>query len=318
MKPALTGFIKVLVLFFVIFSACHARAEKGGSFRLSAPDTKEPPRAVWVWDVKIAGSKEASARLIDFCRSRNIGRIYLTAYAVNDLTSQGFRAFNQSAHAADILVHALAGDPRWGVEKYHQQPLRWIGDIIAYNRRVRPEERFDGIENDTEIYLLGRYWDDNKESILKEYLDLNRKIMDLKEIEESKITYACDIPFWYDDDESMVVTWNGRTKPPSFHLLDTVDMVTVMDYRNFTDGPNGSIELVRKELEYARLAGKKVYVGQETQENLYPEYVTFAKMGEVDMEARIGQIVAAYRDNPAFAGIAMHHYISYRKLVEKK
>jgi len=273
---------------------------------------------MWVWDVKIASSRDATRRLLEFCKSKNINRLYLTAYNFSDRNSADFRVFNQLAHGYGIFVHALAGDPRWGIEKYHQQPLRWVESILSFNRASRPAERFDGIENDTEVYLLGEAWEENKERMLKEYLDLNRKIVELRAIEEADIIYACDIPFWYDDDPAMIVNWNGSTKPPSYHLLDTVDSVTVMDYRNFVQGPNGSIALVKNEIEYADSVKKKLYVGQETKEDLYPEYVTFAGMKEADMEGQIYKLVAVYVNKPSFAGIAMHHYTSYRRLVEKK
>ncbi|MBI4335085.1 MAG: hypothetical protein HY589_00340 [Candidatus Omnitrophica bacterium] len=285
---------------------------------LSADEYIEPPRAMWVWDVKTPSSREATGRLIDFCGAKKINRVYLAAYSFNEENSRNFRQFNQRAHANGIYVHALGGDPRWGLERYHQQPLRWIEEILSFNRASRPAERFDGIQNDTEVYLLGRPWEENKQRILKEYLDLNRKIVELREIEEADIAYACDIPFWYDDDPSITVDWNGAVKPPSFHILDTVDSVTVMDYRNFSDGPNGSIALTRNEIEYAGSVKKKVYIGQETKEGLYPEYITFGGLSEQAMEKQIKKLVEAYINNPGFAGIAIHHYTSYRKLTGKE
>jgi hypothetical protein len=284
----------------------------------SAQDYIEPPRAMWVWDVKISASGEATKRLLDFCKAKNIKHIYLTAYNFNEQNTRNFRIFNQLAHNDGFSVHALAGDPRWGLERYHQQALRWVEDILSFNRASKASERFDGIQNDTEVYLLGKVWEENKERLLKEYLDLNRKVVELRAIEEAGIIYACDIPFWYDDDPSMAVSWNGATKPPSFHLLDTIDSITIMDYRNFTDGPNGSIILAKKEIEYAASVKKKVCIGQETKENLYPEYITFGGFTEQAMEEQIKKLVEAYIGNPAFAGIAMHHYLSYRRLVEKK
>lgn len=283
-----------------------------------AHNMAEPPRSMWVWDVNIPPSEQATKRLLDFCRAKNINRLYLSAYNFNDAAARNYRQFNKLAHSYGVKVNALGGDPRWGLERYHQQPLRWVEDILSFNRSVPPDEKFDGIENDTEVYLLGKPWEQNRESVLKEYLDLNKKIMELREIEESDISYGCDIPFWYDDDPTMVVTWSGKTQPPSYHLLDTVDSVTVMDYRNFADGPNGSIALTKNELTYAASVKKRVYVGQETKENLSPDYLSFAGMTERQMEAEIGKLVSAYIDNPSFGGIAIHHYLSYRKLVEKK
>ena len=285
---------------------------------ISANDIVEPPRAMWVWDVKIPASKEATQRLIDFCKVRHVNRVYLAAYSFNEQNTANYRSFNRMAHASGIFVHALGGDPRWGLERYHQQPLRWMEDILSYNRSSNLNERFDGVENDTEVYTLGKPWEQNKTTVLREYLELNRKIMALREIEEADITYGCDIPFWYDDDPSLIVNWNGTTKPPSFHILDTVDTVTVMDYRNFTEGPNGSIALAKNEIKYADSVRKKVYIGQETKEGLYPEYITFAGMTGQEMEREIRKLVEAYAGDPAFAGIAIHHYLSYRRLVEKK
>lgn len=289
-----------------------------GLWSVSAEDFIEPPRAMWVWDVKIPASPTAAKGLFEFCKSKNINRLYLATYNLNEQNNRCLRIFNRLAHNNDIFVYALAGDPRWGLEKYHQQPLRWVEEVLSFNRSSKSIERFDGIQNDTEVYLLGKYWEENRERVLKEYLDLNRKIIELRQMEEADIIYACDVPFWYDDDPSLAVNWDGKTKPPSFHILDTVDSVTIMDYRNFSNGPNGSIALVKNELEYAGSVKKKVYIGQETKENLYPPYVTFAGMTETGMEAQVKKLVGAYINNPGFGGIAIHHYNSYRKLVEKK
>ncbi len=304
--------VRILIYFFSLWSVVC------GLWSATAEEYIEPPRAMWVWDVKIPASKEATKRLLEFCRSRNINRLYLSAYNINEGTSKNFRFFNQSAHNSGIFVHAMGGDPRWGLERYHQQPLRWVEEVLSFNRASKSAERFDGIQNDTEVYLLGKVWEQNKEGILKEYLDLNRKIIELRQIEEADIIYACDIPFWYDDDSSLVVNWNGATKPASFHVLDTTDSVTIMDYRNFAEGANGSIALAAKEIEYATGINKKVYIGQETKENLYPPYITFGGMTEENMERQIKKLVEAYINSPGFAGIAMHHYTSYRKLVENK
>lgn len=285
---------------------------------ITAQDFIEPPRAMWVWDVNIPPSKDATKKVLEFCKSRNINRLYVSASNFSEQNVRNYRLFNQLAHASGIFIHALAGDPRWGLERYHQQPLRWVEEVLSFNRAVRAAERFDGLQNNTEVYLLGKPWEQNREKVLKESLDLNRKIVELRQIEEADIIYACDIPFWYDDDPSLLVNWNGKTQPPSFHILDTVDFVTIMDYRNFADGPNGSIALAKKEIEYADSISKKVYIGQETKEGLYPEYITFGGMSEQNMESQVKKLVEAYIRNPSFAGIAIHHYNSYRKLVEKK
>lgn len=270
---------------------------------------------MWVWDVRIPSTPKFTEELVEFCLKKNINRIFLSAYNFNEPNTINYRRFNRFLHKHNILVYALAGDPRWGLERYHQQPLRWVSNVLSYNRLSKPDERFDGIQSDTEIYLLGAPWESKREQLLREYLDLNKKIMELKRIEDSKIVFGVDIPFWFDDDPTMAVDWNGNFKPPSYHILDTVDSVTVMDYRNFTDGPNGSIELVREEIEYADEVQKKVCIGQETKSNLYPSYITFAGMSEEEMELRFQKLVSTYIKHPSFDGIAIHHYRSYKELV---
>ncbi|MDD5449309.1 MAG: hypothetical protein PHO42_01750 [Candidatus Omnitrophica bacterium] len=304
--------LKSLIWVYGLWSMVH------GLPFVAAQEIVEPPRAMWVWDVNIPQSKDATKKIIEFCKSRNINRLYLSASNFGEQNARNYRLFNQAAHASGIFTHALAGDPRWGLERYHQQSLRWVEEVLSFNRASRPAERFDGIQNDTEIYLLGKPWEDSKEQVLKEYLDLNKKITELRTIEESEITYACDIPFWYDDDPTLIVNWNGKTQPPSFHILDTADSATIMDYRNFAEGPNGSIALAKKEVEYAASVNKKVYIGQETNEGVYPEYLSFAGMDEAAMETEIHKLAAAYAGNKGFGGIAIHHYESYLKLVEKK
>ena len=279
---------------------------------------ENPPRAMWVWDVKLPTSGESSRALVEFCKSRNIGLLYLSAFNLNDKFKQSYRSFNAMAHKNNIKVHALAGDPRWCIERYHKQPMQWVRNVLEFNDASQPEERFDGIHSDAEPYVLGKVWDDNKQMLLKWYLDLNQKVMDALDAEEAEIVFGADIPFWYDDDVSMLVEWHGTVKPPSYHMLDTVNTITIMDYRNFANGPNGSIALARFEIEYADETGKKVYIGQETQKDVYPEYITFGQLDESIMEKELRKLINAYIGHPSFAGIAIHHYDSYRELVEKE
>jgi len=306
----------VLLIFFLTFvGGAVPRGTLSHSLSYAA---EEPSRAMWVWDVKIAGSQEASLRLVDFCISRRINLLYLSAFNFNENARKTYRSFNALAHKKGIKVHALAGDPRWCIEKYHKQPIKWARSVVEFNGESQPHERFDGIHSDAEPYVLGKVWEVEKQMLLKWYLDLNQKIADLIDIEEAGITFAADIPFWYDDDASMQVEWHGAVKPPSYHVLDTIDEITVMDYRNFAEGPNGSIALVKYEMEYAGKLGKKVYIGQETKKDVYPEYITFGMLTENLMESELKKLAGAYMGHPAFAGIAIHHYRSYKKLINKE
>ena len=226
------------------------------------------------------------------------------------------RRFNRQAHRAGISVHALAGDPRWGKTPYHHIPLQWVEAVRQLNAHVPRAERFDGVHTDIEVYLLSKTWQERPEVLLGGYLDLHARIAEIlkQDPEGNRLHGGADIPFWFDDDTSYRILWKGHVKAPSQHVLDTVDSVTVLAYRNFSEGTDGTLQLVSLELSYADRIGKKVVVGQETQENLYPAYVTFGGTSCEALRREVQKIEQVMGRRPSFGGLAFHHYESYRKL----
>ncbi len=273
-----------------------------------------PVRAMWVWDARIVLTPESRARLLSFCRRHRIDALFLSAYDLRSPLDRSFRQFNREAHRAGISVQALAGDPRWGKSQYHHVPLQWVEAVRQLNARAPPAERFDGIHTDVEVYLLSKTWTEHPEILLGGYLDLNSLIAELLRQDARPMHFAVDIPFWFDDDPSYRILWNGQVKAPSQHVLDTVDSVTVMAYRNFAEGSDGTVHLVSLEMDYADGIGKRVIVGQETQENLYPAYVTFGGTSCATLRREVEKIERSVGRRPSFGGFAYHHYESYRKL----
>ncbi len=269
---------------------------------------------MWVWDAGIVVQPEARAKLLQFCRSHRIGLLYLFAYNLKPPMDRTYREFNRQAHQAGLKVHALAGDPRWGLTRYHGVPLQWVEDVRQLNQASAPEERFDGLHTDIEVYLLSKSWSERPAELLGGYLDLNQKIMETLQTDPEPLYFGVDMPFWFDDDPNYRILWNGQIKPASYHVIDTVDAVTVLAYRNFAEGPDGTIRLVSLEMNYADKVGKKVYIGQETQEELFPAYVTFGGGTCADLERELAKVKEALGSRPSFGGFAIHHYESYRKL----
>ena len=278
------------------------------------PAQEETPRATWVWDAGLIGQPESCATLFRFCRTHQINIIYLSAYNVRAPLDKSYREFNRQAHQAGLRVHALAGDPRWGLTRYHAVPLQWVEDVRRLNAGAAPEERFDGLHTDVEVYLLSKAWNERPAELLGGYLDLNAKIRDLLQTDSKPIQFGADIPFWFDYDPNYRILWHGQVKPASYHLIDTVDEVTVLAYRNFAEGPDGTVHLVSLEMDYADTVGKKVMIGQETQEDLFPAYVTFGGSSCARLNQELKKIEKAVGNRPSFGGFAIHHYESYRKL----
>ena len=270
-------------------------------------------KAMWVWDARVVTKSETRNKLLQFSRHHRVDTLYLSAYNLQPPLDAGYREFNRQAHRVGIHVHALAGDPRWGQTRYHQIPLEWCEGVRQFNARVAREERFDGIHTDVEVYLLSKIWSERPAELLGGYLDLHVKLAQ-KIRQDAHLFFGVDVPFWFDDDPSYRILWQGKLKAPSHHIMDLVDAVTVMAYRNFAEGPDGTIQLVSLEMEYGDRIGKKVVIGQETQEDLFPAYVTFGGTSCQALNEELKKIKAALGSRPSFGGIAIHHYESYRQL----
>ncbi len=273
-----------------------------------------PLYAMWVWDARLVTDSVGRSRLLAFSRKHGLQALYLSAYDLRSPMDQHYRQFNRLAHRQGIRVYALAGDPRWGKPQYHRVPMEWMESVRRLNASAPPEERFDGIHTDVEVYLLSKSWKEHPEVLLGGYLDLNAKMAAVLKADPRPMEFGVDIPFWFDDDASYRILWHGQIKVPAQHVLDTVDHVTVMAYRNFSEGSDGTVHLVSLEMDYADRLGKKVTIGQETQENLFPAYITFGGTSCQVLHREMDKIYKVVGHRPSFGGFAVHHYESYKKL----
>lgn len=251
------------------------------------------PRAMWVWSTRdLLLKDQPRADLFEFCRRENINQLWLQllyafepGFDLNTVPTKGlpknvkcivhyrdeFRRFLREAHEKGIAVHVLDGYPEYAQKEFHALPLAIVDAVIDFNNQSQPGERFDGLHFDNEPYLLigtrdrARY-----KQILREFLDLNSKCQQ-KVREKSEMVFGVDIPFfWHDRDPRTgeivgEVDFNGQTKAASFHCIDILDNVGIMNYRDTADGADGMIAHGMDILEYADQADKaKIYMGIET------------------------------------------------------
>lgn len=252
-----------------------------------------PPRAMWVWDTKpLLLDGRSRAEFFDFCKKENIGTVWMQVlshfepgYNVFGPPSgkppEGFHAviehpkelrrFLKKAHAAGLAVHALDGYPEYAQKEYHYAPLAIVDGIIDFNRNGKRNERFDGIHLDNEPYLI-QGWNNplRRKRILREFLALNEEIQ--KRIRrKSDMVFGVDIPFWLQDTDPAtgkangLVSFHGVEKAASYHCIDLLDNVGIMDYRDTADGADGIITHAKDLLEYGDKAKHaKIFVGVET------------------------------------------------------
>lgn len=296
----------------------------------TAPPTAPPgPYAMWVWDVRYVTTDASRAQLVAFCQTHHVSSLYLSAYQLAPVQAQQYRTFLRQAHREGIAVHALAGDPRWALSRYHSLPLAWVQQVVAFNEDGPPEERFDGVHTDIEPYLLSRAWMEHPAQLIGGLLDLHAKMAELLRPEPQDgaaaqaargvyhpLRLGADVPFWFDDDPTYLIQWHDRLLPPSHHLLDIADYLTVMAYRNYAEGSEGVIEISRREMEYAEKAGKFVVIGQETQPDAFPAYVTYGGTSTAYLWGELRKIAAAFQHHRSFGGFALHHYESVQQLLD--
>ncbi len=235
---------------------------------------REYDRAMWDWNtVPHISDASRMTDFLDFCKRENIKTLWMQVSLENSAlrNKAEWKSFIAAAHRVGVRVEALDGSPEYAVKQHHNIPLALVDAVIAYNGESRPEERFDGIHLDNEPYLLIGWRDWTiREQILREYLELNQEAQ-RRVRQHSPMVYGVDIPFWWQHRDQQtgqfngVVEYNGSRQPASFHLIDMLDNVGVMNYRKTVDGADGMLEHGTDLLQYAdKKKRARLFMGIET------------------------------------------------------
>lgn len=243
------------------------------------------PRAMWLWDPDPQlMDLTRRQQFLDFCARENIGVVWMqvSTQPVEPASqpASGARVLNQAAewrsliadaHARHIKIEALDGDPKYALKFFHHTPLAVVDAIIEFNAQVKKDERFDGIHFDNEPYLL-KGWRDPvaREAILRDFLELNVEIQ-RRVRKRSDMEYGIDIPFWWQYTDARTgrphgdVAFNGKRQAASYHVIELLDNIGVMNYRNFASGNDGLVAHGRDLLVFADKARHaRVRMGVET------------------------------------------------------
>ena len=249
------------------------------------PAPNSMPRKLWVWSTeKLLQDASARAELFDICRTQRIDELWMQLlYDVKRQDGQphattcelryedDVRILLDEAHGHGIRVHALDGYPDFALRENHDIPLGVVDAVIAFNRVGPVHSRFDGVHFDNEPYLLiGWHNPTQRQEILQDFLTLNAECQ-RRIREQSAMQFGIDIPFWWQERDEATgqivaeVEFNGKRQAASFHCLEMLDNVGVMNYRDVADGADGMIAHGRELLEYAEHHGRAiVYMGVET------------------------------------------------------
>ena len=262
-------------------------------------ESRELARAIWLWSTESMLDDVAKAdAFLRFCKAQGINQVWaqlpfdIKLERVRDQISnstciirrqESLRRFLRSAHAVGLQIHALEGYPEHALRQNHHIPRAIVDAVLAFNKDQPKAEQFDGIHFDNEPYLLLGWHDpQQRKQILFEFLTLNSECQRRVCATSPRIEFGVDIPFWLQDMDVSIgephgeVWFGGQRQPASFHLLEMVDNVGVMNYRDQAQGADGMIAHARDLLVHADNSTRtKVFMGVETY-GAEPTQVLFA------------------------------------------
>lgn len=283
-------------------------------------------RAIWVWEqdsYALVEDRAFADDVIAFLSGKRIRTVYLYADAYqgrNLIRSrpEAYRRLIRRLHGEGMRAYALLGSAYLHTEAYilpsrRRDATAMFQRVLDYNAAAKPDERFDGVNLDIEPHILAQ-WDTRRDQLLLQFLDLGRALMTLKRKSGLALAVGPAMPFWFDGIE---LDWRGAKKPVSAHVLDIYDYAALMDYRDHAQGGDGIIAHASAEMAYADSQHKRIVIGVEVTPNEIRK-VSFDHLAEPDLERELGLVERAYRDRPAFAGFAIHHFRGYRAWLARK
>ncbi|MDH4618238.1 hypothetical protein [Brevibacillus sp. AY1] len=266
-------------------------------------------KATWIWDAQLIASQPEE--IVAFAKQNQINLIYLQIKPV-EISPRDYRTFNRLASRAGIKVEALSGDPNWVFTRNRDS----IGDLIAwvkaFNNRAAEDERFQGIHVDIEPYLLPE-WKKERDGVVLQWMK-NMEYLVAETKKDTSLLVSADLPFWIDS-----VHVPGTQEPLSSWMLQRLDSITLMAYRNFADGPNGILSIVEKIVDDANdQKQRSVVVGVNILDSGEGAHVSFHERGTEEMMSELAILHRALADNPGYGGSAIHDYESWKQVSQRE
>lgn len=271
-------------------------------------------KALWAWDFyETAANSQKITELLQFLQEHEINLIFIgTRRTLPDQPST-YEELILRAHEHGIQVFALVGRANWALENYHSEALEELQHVLDFNANY-PSSKFDGIQFDIEPYTLPEY-KTKRGSVSYQYLQILKKISSEIAASHDHLEFNAAIPFWYATGENpVIVETGGEKKPLSYFVLDIVDTVSIMAYR---DTAEKQIRASQAEIDYAAKIGKKVYVGAETSppnDSSIPPEITYYNKSLDYMNQQLDDIIRYYSNHPGFGGIVIHSYPGLKEM----
>ena len=275
-----------------------------------APPADLKVKATWVWNTQMIADE--GERIIRFARQNGVNLIYLQVDQNRGL--EEYHAFIQAADRSGIEVHALDGHPSWAKEAERHRIAELVNWVEHYNQLASPDQRFKGIHLDIEPYQNRAEWEsEQRQAVIDGWLASMDYFASLANRMPS-IETGADLPFWLDE-----IPISSREGSPSIAqwMIDKLDHVTLMAYRDGAYGEGGILDAVEEEIQIADELNKKVIIGIETNPR-EETYTTFYDEGPAYKQEQLRLVEKSLRDHPSYHGIAVHDYAGWSQLSLRK
>lgn len=261
-------------------------------------DRETALKATWIWQAELIETQEEE--ILSFAEENQINLLYLRL----DLEKPPgyYRTFVKHAREAGIEVHALGGHPRWALKADQNRITKLISYVKAYNKFVTHEEQLAGIHLDIEPYLLGE-WTENRNSVLTQWIaNLDRAVDEVKK--DSTLQLSADLAVWFD---GITVPGDPDTTL-SKRIMENLDHVTLMAYRDTVEGSNGIAEVVENEMKAADELDKPVLIAVNTKEMPDERHTSFFEEGSGGLNDQLAKIPEHLGEHSSYAGVAIHDF----------
>ena len=293
-------------------------------------------RALWVWsntDAIINDFIDSDSiatdweDFISFCEaphgdpSDRISTLYMAAFDYMQFYPDKMRMFLADMSSRNFKVFVVLSDPTFalpqGVHTEREDFKNMISDIIAFEQKGAPEERFAGIMLDIEPHQntgsnaaldfftpseFSIIWETYKKSLI----NCQYAVKAYNDSYDPDITWSDAVPGWYsnpqdwDDDGIDEILMNEIIQ------LENDGFYTVMAYR---DSASEISSFAAEEIAAAATAGKQCVIGVETMRLAESDNgTTFWEEGTSLLETALDTLETGYSGNDAFGGFAIHMY----------
>lgn len=284
----------------------------------------------WLWTPILQITPDYRDSIINESKKRGIKNLYVSIDSYLDIyvmpdgndKQEKEKAFDtiladfvSKAKENGISVDAEAGWRNWAEMGNSYKAFVTLNFAIDFNKRHSVKLR--GFQYDIEPYLLDYYKEDAK-NILGNLINLIDE--SVARLDGSDLRMYVVVPEFYDQNysETPKIYYAGENLYPFEQILRVLDKrvgsgIIIMDYRNYTNGPDGSIDIARDEIFTANKYKTKVILAVETGE-IEPSFVTFFNHKKSYFDAQLDGLTRAFKQNSSFGGIAIHYINSYLNL----